>query len=89
MRSSRTRKSTTRRTLATRMQLKPALSRHTCHRATRRPQHGLSQLELGGGERRVRRGGLVSDNLALVRFKPSISLREEESVADIVLLDEE
>lgn len=46
MSSSKDRKSTTRITQATRMQLKPALSRQTCHRATRRPQHGFSQLDL-------------------------------------------
>lgn len=50
MSSSSERKSTTRMTQATRMQLKPALSRHTCHRATRRPQQGFSQLELHTGK---------------------------------------
>ena len=46
MSSSKDRKSTTRMTQATRIQLKPALSRQTCHRATRRPQQGFSQLDL-------------------------------------------
>lgn len=50
MSSSSERKSTTRMTQATRMQLKPALSRHTCHRATRRPQQGFSQLDLHTGD---------------------------------------
>lgn len=46
MSSSSDRNSTTRMTQATRTQLKPALSRQTCHKATRRPQHGFSQLDL-------------------------------------------
>lgn len=46
MRSSKDRKSTTRMTQATKMQLNPALSRQTCHRATRWPQQGFSQLDL-------------------------------------------
>lgn len=50
MSSSNDRKSTTRMTQATRIQLKPALRRQTCHRATRRPQHGFSQLDLTGEE---------------------------------------
>lgn len=56
MRSSRVKKTTTRMTSATRKQLKPALSRHTCHRATLRPQHGFNQLDLERG-REERRGG--------------------------------
>lgn len=46
MSSSSDRKSTTRTTQATRTQLKRALSRQTCHRATRRPQQGFSQFDL-------------------------------------------
>jgi hypothetical protein len=46
MSSSRHSSTTTRMTQATRKQLKPALSRHTCHRAALRPQHGFSQLDL-------------------------------------------
>jgi hypothetical protein len=69
MRSSRVKKTTTRMTRATRKQLKPALSRHTCHGATLRPQHGFNQLDLerrkeergieerGGGGERYRGGG--------------------------------
>lgn len=49
MSSSSDRKSTTRMTQATRTQLKPALSRQTCHRATRRPQQGFSHFDLWKG----------------------------------------
>ena len=48
MSSSRHRKTTSSRRQATRTQLKPALSRHTCHSATLWPQHGFSQLDLYG-----------------------------------------
>lgn len=46
MSSSRVSKSTTKMTQATRKQLKPALSKHTCQSAALLPQHGFSQLDL-------------------------------------------
>lgn len=46
MSSSRVSKTTTKMTQATRKQLKPALSKHTCQSAALLPQHGFSQLDL-------------------------------------------
>lgn len=70
MSSSSDRKSTTRMTQATRTQLKPALSRQTCHRATRRPQQGFSQFDLWEGNvHAFSRADSGSRSLASLRLK--------------------
>lgn len=54
MRSSSVSNTTTKITLATNKELKPALSKQTCHRAALLPQHGFNQLDLRGQDNYIK-----------------------------------